>query len=201
MPDGASLQVAKEARIGPNAILQLRAPMDEIIGPGALDSLLAHCGVELPDGYSMVSQFDVARVHHALRQIYPKQRHDIAVQSGHGTARYIQANRIPPLARRVLAILPQGVSERMLTKAILKHAWTFCGSGHVTAKRDGGAIVFRLADNPLAAATGHSAPQCHWHCAVFAELFSSLLRCPYRASETACCGTGAPACDIRVSRV
>lgn len=201
MPDGAGWQMSKEARIGPNAILQLRAPMDSLVGPCALDALLARCGVELPDGRGMIPQSDVARVHHAVYALYPTKAHDIAVESGRGTARYIRANRIPAPACCALGILPRRVSEHALTKAILAHAWTFCGSGHVTAKRIAPKIIFRLADNPLVYTHAGSAPQCHWHCAVFAELFSILLRRPYSASETACCGAGAAACEFHVQPV
>ncbi len=184
--------------IGPNAILQLEDPVRTVLGPGVLAEVLDLCGVAMPTGQKMIPEQEVAAVHHMLRRLYPLQNRRIAELSGQGTARYIRANRIPPLARKGLRILPVWIAERVLTKAILAHAWTFCGSGSVTARRLSRGVEFALANNPLADPSAPERLQCHWHSAVFAELYSSLLGTAYLAHEVACCGSGASACRFRV---
>ncbi len=200
MLDAAPLETTVgAAQIGPNAILQLAAPVDCALGPGAMSRLLAQAHAVMPSGDHMIDEAEVARVHQALRKRYPNEAPGIARAAGIGTARYIRANRIPAPARVLLRLLPSWMGERVLSKAIAAHAWTFCGSGklHVEIGRT---IGFEIADNPVLAGFHAQTPQCDWHCAVFEELFTSLLGRPYQAHETACCAMGAPACRFEVSR-
>jgi divinyl protochlorophyllide a 8-vinyl-reductase len=187
-------------RIGPNAILQLQAPVAARLGPGAMAQVLSLCDVAMPDGDRMIPQRDVARVHAMFHRLFPGDMDRIAEQAGRATAHYIRTNRIPPLARKVLGLLPLPISERLLTRAILAHAWTFCGTGHASARRRSGALEIAVADNPLVDPDSTRALQCGWHAAVFAELFSALLRTGFEARETECCGSGAPACRFVIRR-
>lgn len=199
MPDGGMPPEAA-FRVGPNAILQLTDPVDRMLGQGVMAQLLDLCQVPLPEGSAMVPQDDVGRVHHTLWQVFPDQAQDLSVLAGQGTARYIQAHRIPKLARAALRLMPRGQGEKMLARAIEKHAWTFCGSGVLSVARRDGALHFVIHDNPLADRSAHPPHPCHWHSAVFAELFSGVLGGDYHCEEVSCCGCGSTLCRFVLRR-
>lgn len=198
LDDGHEGTLGAGALIGPNTILQLRDPVATVLGPDVLAQVLHLCGVDMPTGERMIPQRDAALVHKTLHRLFPERSRDIAIAAGAATARYICAHRIPRAARLLLRLMPAALSERMLTRAVLRHAWTFCGSGHVTAQRRAGATHFALHANPMVDPGSDEALQCHWHAAVFAELYSTLIGRPYAAVETDCCGSGAAACSITV---
>lgn len=201
MPDGVPPPAsAKTARIGPNAILQLAAPLESLFGAAVMPQILNLARVPMPTGREMIPEGDAARVHRVMWQLFPEQGARISQLAGQGTAHYIRTHRIPKPARFALRWLPHGTAEDMLLRAIEKHAWTFCGSGQFEAERQGTELHFILHDNPLA--DDHPCPghPCHWHSAVFAELFSTLLGAPYTCHETTCLGCGGDVCRFVVSR-
>lgn len=197
MPDGGTTA----GRIGPNAILQLRDPVARLLGPDALRSILELTHVEMPTGRDMIPETDVQRVHLALLRMYPEVAPVIRNQSGTGTGAYIRAHRIPAKAAFALGLMPAFLGERLLTRAIVCHAWTFCGSGSVSARRIRRGVEIAIASNPLVDPLSDKRCQCDWHEAVFRDLYASLLRRDYEVRETECCGSGAPACRFNIRRV
>lgn len=194
MPDGSHMT----ARIGPNAVLQLAPAMDRIAGEGARRALFAPLGFDpLPDPTAMIDETRVAALHGALRQQHPENARKIAIAAGQGTGDYILANRIPHGAQSLLRALPARLAAPVLTRAILAHGWTFCGTGTLTAK-SGPPVVFTLADNPIIRGERAPVPLCHWHVAVFERLFTRLVHPRAHAVETACFATGAPACRFEI---
>lgn len=194
MPDGSHMT----ARIGPNAVLQLAPAMDRIAGEGARRALFAPLGFDpLPDPTAMIDETRVSALHGALRRQHPENARKIAIAAGQGTGDYILANRIPHGAQSLLRALPARLAAPILTRAILAHGWTFCGTGTLTAK-SGPPVVFTLADNPIIRGERAPAPLCHWHAAVFERLFARLVHPRAHAVETACCATGAPACRFEI---
>jgi divinyl protochlorophyllide a 8-vinyl-reductase len=103
------------------------------------------------------------------------------------------------MARLALRALPARLAERLLTAAISKHAWTFCGSGGLSARNEDGAMHFLIRDNPLADRQARPLHHCHWHSAVFADLFTSLLGRRYHCREVSCCAMGGDVCHFVVS--
>lgn len=201
MPDGShSFAPETDALIGPNAILQLQAPVQEILGQDVLAQVLDLCRVPLPTGDRMISEQDVARVHHTLWQLFPDLAEAVSERAGQATADYIRQNRIPRVARLALRVMPAHMAEGMLTKAIADHAWTFCGSGALETRREEGRIHFLIRDNPLADRHAHPQHACHWHSAVFAGLFSRLLGKHYDCREVSCGAMGGDVCHFVVSR-
>lgn len=198
MPDGASAIPA--GRIGPNAVLQLAGPVENLLGQGAMARILDASDVPMPAGDQMIPQDAVGRVYHTMWKHFPKQAATLSQRAGAGTARYIRANRIPKAARLLLRMLPRSLSERLLSKAIVDHAWTFCGSGTLSTAREEGEIHFLLQENPLADRTIQPPHLCIWHAAVFAEIFSLILGRAYYCKEVACCALGADVCHFVVSR-
>jgi len=194
MPDGSQIT----ARIGPNAVLQLAPAMDSIVGADARRALFAPLGFDpLPDSNAMINEARVAALHGALRQQHPESARKIAIAAGQGTGDYILAHRIPRAAQTLLRALPARAAAPILTRAILAHSWTFCGTGTLAAK-SGPPVVFTLSDNPIIRGEHATAPLCHWHAAVFERLFSRLVHPRSQATETTCCATGASACRFEI---
>ena len=196
MPDGGGAT----GLIGPNAILQLQKPLAELVGVGALDRLLVQSRVAKPTGQDMIPEEDVRDVHLALARSFPKHAAAVRSMSGTATGAYIRRHRIPKSAALLLRWLPALLGERILTRAIVCHAWTFCGSGSVSSRRVGEAIEISIRNNPLVETRSDGLLQCDWHEAVFRDLYASLLRRDYRVEETECCGAGAPDCTFRIDR-
>ncbi len=196
MPDGGTAV----GLIGPNAILQLRQPLADLIGPGAMERLLRETHVEMPSGHEMIAEYDVKEVHLALAKRFPKEAPVIRTLSGTATGAYIRKHRIPKSAALALRLLPASIGERLLTRAIVCHAWTFCGSGTVAARRVKEGIEISIVGNPLVDRSGGPEPQCNWHEAVFRDLYASLIHLDYEVNETACCGAGASACRFLIQR-
>lgn len=187
------------ALIGPNAVLQLLPVLDRAGGSALREAILAAAGMtEIPSGNTMIDETPVARLHRALRRQLPRFAADIAWEAGARTGDYILANRIPPLARRVLRVLPARPSSRLLSAAIARHAWTFAGSGRfrVVSHRP---LVFEIEDNPLVRGEEGDHCLCQWHSAVFERLFTRLVSRRATVRETACCGAGAAACRFEIS--
>ncbi|MGX0879138.1 divinyl protochlorophyllide a 8-vinyl-reductase [Roseovarius sp. MBR-154] len=195
MPDGSHMP----ARIGPNAVLQLAPVMDRMVGEAARRALFAPLGFDpLPGAEAMIDERPVAALHRALRRDHPEVADRIARAAGAATGDYILANRIPRAAQTLLRALPAALAAPLLTRAILAHGWTFCGSGQLTA-RGRHPVTFTLENNPIPQVGESAAPVCHWHAACFERLFARLVHGQSEVTETACCATGAPACRFTVS--
>jgi divinyl protochlorophyllide a 8-vinyl-reductase len=185
------------ARIGPNAVLQHLPVLQEELGEALAGALLHRAGIDDPGpDASMLPEDDVARLHHAVRLYLPDRAARIQRQAGLGTAAYILANRIPPLARTLIRILPAPLGARLLAAAIAKHAWTFAGSGRFRVLGHG-PLRMQIAANPLAVGPTDT-PICDWHAAVFEGLFQALVWPRARVSEDACTAMGDSACEFTI---
>jgi divinyl protochlorophyllide a 8-vinyl-reductase len=154
------------ARIGPNAILQLLPVLDRTLGRTARDRLLS--GIDLPPPDAGMWPEPACRAAHlAVWQGCGDRAAAILSEAGQGTADYILAHRIPGPAKALIRALPAPLGARLLTAAIARHAWTFAGSGRfrVIARAP---LTVEITENPL----GFGG---HWHAAVFARLFQTLV--------------------------
>jgi divinyl protochlorophyllide a 8-vinyl-reductase len=192
---------ATAAKIGPNAILQLVPVLQDAAGPDWTAHVLAMAGVfELPDpDAGLIDEAPAARLHQALRLEMPDVAPMLAREAGWRTGGYILDHRIPAKAQRLLKLMPARLSAPILSKAVAKHAWTFCGSGRFDLVQTW-PPVFAIADNPVVRGERSDVPLCHWHAAVFERLFSTLCGKRWQATETECCAQGAPACRFELSR-
>lgn len=189
------------ARIGPNAILQLVPVLEEAAGRDVAAHVMAMAGVfELPDpAAGLIDEAPAARLHQAMRLELPEVAPMLAREAGLRTGDYILANRIPQPVQAVLKRLPARLSAPILSKAIAKHAWTFCGSGAFRLVSSW-PPVFEIADNPVVRGEVSDVVLCHWHAAVFERLFTAICGPRWRAVETACCAQGAHACRFVLAR-
>ncbi len=189
---------ATPARIGPNSVLQLVPLLDERLGTGPREMLLAQSGLsELPADEGLMEEGPAAALHQAVRATYPELATDLTRRAGLRTADYIISHRIPPVVMHLLQHSPPWLSAPLLAKTIEKHAWTFAGSGQfqVASKRP---LVFELYDNPVVRGEQADAPICHWHTAVFQRLFNNLVDKDIRCVETACCAAGSDCCRFEL---
>jgi divinyl protochlorophyllide a 8-vinyl-reductase len=190
------------ARIGPNAITQVAAALDDSLGQGAAAPFLRGVGlgayVNKPP-QDMVDEWEVIALHGAVReQLAPDAAHRIERIAGLATAQYLLAHRIPPPVQRLLKTLPASWASRVLLKAIERHAWTFAGSGQFRAE-PGTPVVITLSNCPLARGVSAAAPVCDYYAATFEGLFQALVHPQARVVETECMAMGAAACRFEIS--
>ncbi len=189
---------ATPARIGPNSVLQLVPLLDERLGTGPREMLMAQSGMsELPADEGLMEEGPAAALHQAVRAVYPELATDLTHRAGLRTADFIISHRIPPVVMHLLQHSPPWLSAPLLAKTIDKHAWTFAGSGRfrVASKSP---LVFELFDNPVVRGEKAQAPICHWHAAVFQQLFTKLVDRDLRCRETACCANGSDCCRFEL---
>ena len=191
-----------KGRIGPNAILQFVPVLEAATGATETARLLAQAGITaLPDpSAGLIEEGPAARLHQLVRQALPGDAARLAIVAGQATGDYILAHRIPKPAQAVLRHLPARLSVPILSKAIAKHAWTFCGSGEFRLAASWPAR-FEILDNPVVRGEVSDVPLCHWHGAVFARLFDRLCGQGWQAVETTCCAQGARVCRFEMRRL
>lgn len=160
--------VEPAARIGPNALTQTAVALTALKGAAVAEAVFARAGLlhrwREPPG-EMVPEHEPARLFAALVEALGEaEARAVLADSGRLTGDYILANRIPAFARVVLRLLPARLAARLLLAAILRHAWTFAGSGRCRA--EGLSLV--IEGNPLRSPGGV------WHEAVLSRLFARL---------------------------
>ena len=167
-----------DARIGPNAIIQIVAAARDQLSDTQANVLLREAGLdhyiaELPS--TMIPEPEVAALHSALARTQTEEvALRIAVDAGVRTADYLLANRIPVAAGFVLRYLPGRLSTRFLMLAISKHAWTFAGSG--TFHSDGSKPVsISISGSPLFADKQAAPLADAYFRATFQRLFQVLV--------------------------
>ena len=185
----------REAKVGPNAIIQLAAALRAAGGEAAAARVFAAAGLlpllAAPPG-DMVDQRVAGRLHDALRGTMPGDAAGrIALDAGRRTADYLLAHRIPAPARWLMRALPPRPAARVLLRAMTANAWTYAGTGRVRATA-GDPCVLEIVDNPLAQPGG-----CPWHRGVFERLFRALVFPAARLHHISCCADGAPRLSIR----
>jgi len=192
---------AHSARIGPNAIIQTLAALRERVGGAVTEDLLRAAGLsrysaEAPS--AMVPEQDVSELFHALRgRLDESEAAACARLAGDKTAEYILAHRIPRPAQVVLRLLPPRLAGPVLLASIIKHTWTFAGSGSVSVPRRTPVRIV-IAGCPVCRGSRAAAPACGYYAATFEGLFRALVTSRARVAEIACEATGAQSCVFEV---
>lgn len=163
----------RHALIGPNAVLQAVAVMEERLGHAATIAILADAQIDrLPSGTHMIPEAEALRLHRWLALHDPLGAFVIAEESGSRTADYIIANRIPRAAAKLLRHLPARLAAPLLMAAIRKHAWTFVGAGTFTTD---GAWRFTIDRTRADDSTLPPDSLFAWYAAVFTRLYAALV--------------------------
>jgi divinyl protochlorophyllide a 8-vinyl-reductase len=200
------------ARIGPNAVLQLAAALDERYGrPRTEEVFLAagHAGFLQAPPAAMVDERVITALYTSLpRQFGDTEAAEISARAGQLTGEYLLAHRIPAPAQRLMKLMPAALAARTLLSAIDHHAWTFAGSGEFAreaVQRPGGGARSRVywklsvADCPLCRGARAERQQCAYYAATFERIFREVVATSARVAETQCQALGAAACVFEVS--
>ncbi len=187
---------AQRGVVGPNAVLQLQAPLRAAGGDPLLDDVFRRAGVrhylETPP-LAMVPQEEARRLFGAVREFLGPETGDAVLrEAGAGTAAYVMANRIPGFARAVLRLLPPRPAARLLLAAIQQHAWTFAGSGACSVRLAEKTAILEIQHNPLAT------PGCAWHAGVLETMFWRLVSQNATLRHTACEARTGDCCRFEV---
>jgi divinyl protochlorophyllide a 8-vinyl-reductase len=183
-------------QIGPNAVIQLGAALCAAPDArAAAERIYARAGFAalLHDPpMSMIDETIPARLFDALwTELSANRAAAIARDAGHRTGEYVLRNRIPALARAVLAALPAPIAARLLLKAIHRNAWTFAGSG-ICRVESGTPCVLTIERNPL------KMPGCVWHVGVLERLFQALARPECRVRHCDDASNAATVCRFEI---
>lgn len=186
------------ALIGPNALIQTLVAMQAMLPDSAVAATLELAGeTALLAGFpqSMVDESRFVALVGALRRnVAPELAAAVLGRAGHLTGEYVLANRIPPLARRVLPRLPRRLALGLLLKAIGAHAWTFAGAGRFDWHMAARGAELRLGACPTARGVALDRPGCDYYRACFEVLLTRLVDPRLRVLETACAAHGAALC-------
>ncbi|MFO6446222.1 bacteriochlorophyll 4-vinyl reductase [Erythrobacter sp. NE805] len=171
------------ALIGPNAILQAVAVMEERLGHAETRAILADAQIErLPSGEHMIPEIEALRLHRWLSLHDPMGAFVVAEEAGARTADYIIAHRIPRPAVWLLRHAPPGLAAWALMAAIRKHAWTFIGGGAFAST---GAWRFTIDRSEAGDSLPPPDSLFAWYAAVFTRLYRTLVAgdCTCRMAE------------------
>lgn len=188
----------RPARIGPNAIIQTAAALQDRVGwiraEWTLRRATGRALTDMPE--AMVEEDEVNRLMRAVREdLGPALAADVLRDAGERTAEYLIAHRIPSAARRLMRILPHRVALRALLAGIMRHTWTFAGAATVEVEH-GEPARLRLRHCPICRGARSAAPSCDFYAATIQRLVRRLISPAARVEESACEAMGAAACEL-----
>lgn len=188
-------------RIGPNAIVRVAEAVSARFGQEAAERLFFAAGLSrhlATPPVRMVDETEVICLHTELRAMFGLDAaRALSREAGRLTAGYLLAHRIPRPMRALLPRLPARLASRILLAAVSRHAWTFAGSGHFTA-RPGRPVRLRIRDCPLCRGAESDEPLCEFYSATFEHLYRALVHPDATGRQTACEASGAPACEFEI---
>jgi divinyl protochlorophyllide a 8-vinyl-reductase len=195
------MAAASAGRIGPNAVIQVAAALDQRLGTGVARDLMQAAGlgayVRTPPQH-LIDEREVIALHTLLRErLQPATATEVVRAAGVATGDYLLEHRIPRLAQSALRALPAPLAARLLLGAIRRHAWTFAGSGHFLA-RSGRPVVISIGSCPICRGAHAAGPQCGYYAATFQRLFRQLVHRNAHVRETACQAAGAACCRFEI---
>lgn len=184
-------------RIGPNAVLQTLAALEQLEGADRRDTAVRRARIEPDRLTGMVPEAWFLALIRAVRDLLPPARADAVLRlAGALTADYVAENRIPRFFRRLLAALPARVGIPLLLTAFRRHAWTFAGSGRFSVE-DGYPGTLILAHCPTCRLTTSDAPAGAYYEAAFEGLLH-IVDSRVRVREFRCRSVGDPSCQFAV---
>ena len=169
-----SIAATSDARIGPNAIIQTAAALDELVDKQLSRKLLDELGyATLPSSMVPEVQFD-RLVRLVVAEIGAERAQHVLELAGALTASYLLTHRIPAPLRVLLAALPSWLAISLLFRAIKRHAWTFVGGG-VFSYKLGPTASFSICNNLLCRANDVGAAIDAYYRATFESLLRVLI--------------------------
>lgn len=189
------------AIIGPNAITRMAEALGTLMGDSLRRDIFASARLShylAAPPTRMIPESEVVRLHRAVIDTLGETRAAVVSrEAGRLTGDYLLANRIPPMAQRVLRLLPVALAARLLVAAIARHAWTFAGAGEFTYEFSPD-LNLRLKGSPICKDLSTQEPACAYFAATFERVFGAMLGPTLRVTEKQCEATGASACVFEV---
>lgn len=199
----AAAATIPRGKIGPNAIIQTIAALEERYAPPQLRAILARGGaaelIDRPPAEMIDEQQFHSLAQLLVDQLGARAAGQVLRRAGQRTATYLLHYRIPRPAQWALRALPAGLSLRLLLPAVAQHAWTFAGSGTFSFAA-GRAAQLSIASPALYDAPELAAAVCSFYRGTFDHLLRTLVDRRVSLWETACQGRGDDACVYQITR-
>jgi len=175
---------ARSGFVGPQAILSMVAVVETMKGTDACETLLKEAQLfRIPGVDEPVREDKAARLHQAVRRLWPDQAAAICRRAGEAAADFVMDHRMPKRAQALLQRMPRRTGAWLLAKSAEQRAWTFGGSGRFEIES---AERFLLHDNPVLAGEKADHPVCDYHAGFFERMFTRLIHPDLKCREVAC---------------
>jgi divinyl protochlorophyllide a 8-vinyl-reductase len=182
--------------MSPLAVLELLEAVEAILGAEAREEAQREALIHrLPSPNEPVREDKAARLHRAVRRLWPDDADALLRRAGEEAGRYVVDHRLPDRGRQLLLRMPRSAAAWLLARRTEQQAWTFAGSGRFVVESAG---QFSLLDNPLVRGEKANRAICFYHAAYFEKQFRSVVHPGIRCVETACAAAGHPACVFRL---
>lgn len=182
--------------MSPLAILELLETVEAMLGAEARDEALREALIHrVPAPDEPVREDKAARLHKAVRRLWPDDSDALLRRAGEEAGRYVVDHRLPDRGRQLLLRMPRSAAAWLLARRTEQQAWTFAGSGQFVVESAG---RFSLLDNPLVRGEKANRAICFYHAGFFEKQFCSVVHPGIRCIETACVAKGDPACVFRL---
>jgi divinyl protochlorophyllide a 8-vinyl-reductase len=182
--------------MSPNAILELVRIVEHTIGSDARDEVLREALLHrLPAPDEPIREDKAARLHRAVRRLWPAEADVILRRAGEDAGQYVVEHRLPDRGRQLLARMPRSAAAWLLARRTEQQAWTFAGSGRFVVESAGRLAIL---DNPLIRGEKANRPICFYHAGFFERQFRAVVHSGISCVETACAAAGHPACVFRL---
>ena len=178
--------------MAPFVVLEVAAAVKEVLGEEELALALREAQLfRLPEPDEPVREDKSARLHQAVRSLWPDEAQTICATAGVGAGHRVIETQITEKAQAMLAKMPMATGAWLLAKTARQNAWTFSGSGDFVVESE---QRFILRDNPVVLGETSDTSVCYFHASLFQTLFSTLIHPRLICSEVACLARGDDAC-------
>jgi divinyl protochlorophyllide a 8-vinyl-reductase len=182
--------------MSPLAVLELLDTLEVMLGAEAKAEALREALIHrLPSPDEPVREDKAARLHRAVRRLWPEDADALLRRAGEEAGRYVVDHRLPDRGRQLLLRMPRSAAAWLLARRTEQQAWTFAGSGRFAVESAG---RFSLLDNPLVRGEKANRAICFYHAGFFERQFRAVVHPGIRCVETACVARGDPACVFRL---
>ncbi len=178
--------------MAPFVVLEMAQAIKDVMGADNLDFALKDAQLfRLPSVDEPVREDKAARLHQAVRRLWPEDFEQISRTAGEGAALRIIEQYITRRAQAMLAKMPRSTGAWLLAKTARQNAWTFAGTGTFIVESES---RFTLEGNPVVVGETADTDVCHFHAGLLEKLFSTLIHPRLVCREIACEARGDPAC-------
>lgn len=192
-PVGFMRRPTGHGQVAPHLVRDVVDATQAVCGDDARTRLIREVGLTRMPAYDHpVPEAVAARLHQAVRRLFPGDAHAVLWMAGQATGDRLMAHQLSARAQVLLSGAAWPIAAWLLGRWARQNAWTFAGSGtlHVLS-----AMEFEIADNPLIKGGPQStAPICDFHAAMFEQLFQRLVDPRLICREMICAGAGGRAC-------